>query len=322
MKRKEAFYDKDKDVWEFRGSSFGGCQHGLVMALRGAEPGAPDPHTRARFGAGNTSEAVIKEQLREADVAVKGKPDRRLGVIWDAGDNWKSQRQVTGHYLVRYHPGRRDHRNEWVLSDYNFKPGDDHCTVTCALDGWGMGEHEFVERVGGIYTGGSVTLENIPDRYASWIWEHKSIQLAKFQALQKCAVEGKPYVLDPSKFAKAFARYAWQLSGQSYGLFGLLSEIFVDDPMHQIATRLPGIFFSTDLIQPTPLGYETVGKYLFYLPRPPFHGGDIAVRLGEVLKHYREGTVPTCDSEFRCFWPKPGPPKRTGGFNPVRPSEA
>lgn len=311
MTRNEAYLDEATGIYEFRGSSYGGCMHGLVMALRGEKQNAPDLQTRSRFGAGNQSEEAIKADLIRIGAATVNAPCGNLGVMWDAGPNFNSQRQVRGHYM-----GAPRYAHKLVPRDFVPERGQDHFVVQCSLDGWGLGEREFLNRVKDVYDRGCVfpgLLPSAADRFAAWVWEHKSVQKEKQEILLACCYPGKPFLIDPLKFQQAFPHYSWQLTAQVYGVHMLIWDLFEDDPDHHLVFKMPGIFYSTEVVQPDHQGsYFPVGRQLFYMERPPFTSSDVAMRLSETLRAFREGEVPKCDSEYRCFWPVPGPPQRSG----------
>lgn len=320
MSRNEAYFNADTNTWEFRGSSFGGCLHGLVMALQGATKAPPDLRTRQRFSAGTLSEERIKEDMIAIGAASPGKPEPNvLGRMWDAGKIYKTQRAVRGSYI------NGPDANKWVCSDYVIPAKHDHCVVQCSLDGWGIGAHEFLDRVEPIYTEGMVGSHQLPSDFQSWIWEHKSMTREKFETLLKCCFAGEEWVVSPSLFAQAFPQYSWQLTAQALGVHSMLWDVFRDvDPelssVGGLAFVQPRIFFSVELLDYAAGDWIPAGRYLFYIVSNPFTGTDVAVRLAEVIRMFRAGEVPRCDSEFKCDWPLPAPPKRTG--NGPAPSEA
>ncbi len=311
MARNEAYYNAEHDVYEFRGSSFGGCMHGLVMALNGAKKGSPSLKTRDRYAAGNRSEEAVKADLILAGAADKGKPrPGLLGVMWDAGPNLHSQRQVRGHYLSG------PEACKWVCSDYPFPAKHDHCVVQCSLDGWGIGVHEFLARAACVYTEGCVDPAHTYQGFTPFIWEHKSVMKEKFPALLKCC-PAEPYVLDPVLFRQLYNQYSWQLTAQGFGVHSMIWDVFRDDDpacneVGGFSFLHPRVFFSVEVLTTVGEHYVPAGRHLFYMRHTPFDGSDVAARLGEVLRMWRAGEVLKCDSEYQCDWPLPAAPKRTG----------
>lgn len=314
MARNEAYYNKETDTWEFRGSSFGGCLHGLVMSLRGATKGSPDLRTRMRFSAGNQSEDSIKEDMIAIGAADKGPPrPGELGVMWDAGKNLHSQRAVRGHYI-----GGPD-CHKWVCTDYPTPDKHIHAVVQCSLDGWGIGTHEFLDRVGPLYEAGCVHKSHILSGFHPFIWEHKTMQAEKFEALVGCCEGGAgQWMIDPLKFQQKFRQYAWQLTAQAFGVHSMLWDVFRDeDPeLNRVGgfdLIQPRIFFSVETVAAMANGdFAPTGRYLFYIRATPFTGSDIAVRLAETVRMFQADEVPKCDSDFKCDWPMPPAPPRTG----------
>ena len=304
--RREAWYNEAEDLWEFRGSSFGSCMHGLVMALRGHEKGSPDLRSRVRFAAGNSSEARIKNDLVDVGAASRFAPDGPdLGVMWDAGDTYLTQRTVRGYHVF----GPKMCSTTTQL--YPRKPDHDAAVVQCSLDGWGIGLQEFVQRAGSVYR----TVPSLMGMTGcSWVWEHKSMSPEKFASLLECTHPASTNHLDPFLFRQRFLQYAWQVQAQAGGLHELLwHEIYRHEPPanHDFLVW-PRAFISVEVLHNVAGDYLPVGRHLFYLEMTSQLAGCIATRLREVLRLYRAGEVPKCDSEFRCEWPVPEPPKRTG----------
>lgn len=331
--RKEAWHDPETDQYHFRGSSFGGCMHGLVLALRGTVKRAPDMHLRARFAAGSQSEDRLKEEMVAAGLATLGPPAEGLplGIIYDAHSHYTKQRQVRASFSVsKWHTGFAYHEGLLSLRSNMPEYRIPIYTVGCALDGWGLDPRAFALRCAmhpEVYDGDVVVATAVTGQLRPFILEHKSMNEDKKKEVDACC--SKPGVLDPAKFAELYRGYGWQITGQALGVRAMCANIFSWDDGHcdPLDSVVPVVFFSVETLQQVNgSDYIPTGRHLYYMERPPWEGKDVAERLHEVVTLAATGKIPECDSEWgRCDWgpgPQPSRPTRPPVLDALEPEEA
>ena len=269
--RVECFWDSKDNLWGFRGSSFGSCLHGAVMSLRGSRSRRPNVSTRTRFKSGSDSEERIKELLRGVDANLQ-----------DDQSHYTQQRKVHLYGDVR----------------------DEDYRISCSLDGWSYNLWDFIQKsVGPVYDPGL----SISKRYwepfdGHFVFEHKSVQTEKWQSIfghaGSSSMMRAPGLFCSERFRAGMRTYAWQVSAQAHAL---AADLSLSTP--------PPILISLEEVIPQEVEGETTfipnRRALVLLGSPPYSAQECLGRCATAVDFYRKGNVPSCDSEWQCYWDYP-----------------
>lgn len=279
MARKEAFTEPRTEerpwpLYGFRGSSYGGCLHSLVLILQGITSRPPSEELKARFQLGHESELRCKQALASAGF-----------VMEDAQHELDKQRNVFVEEVFRF---------EDFEEPRSVKIG-------CSLDGWFKNR----DALGGwLEAGYSIyPYPNALPADGPITFEHKSTTLSKFESLLEAFSLVRHDIR--AELKQWNPQYAYQTSAQAWGL-----ELYIREQTLVSQEPLDGLpcLFSVECINldeagnPGPRHQERV---CFLLPAPVFGPMECLGRCLEAVWFFENNIVPECDAIFDCRFREP-----------------